>query len=674
MAPEQPDLENDIDKMHRLRRDQPKNVFIGYININSIRNKFESFKCVMGDLFDVITVAETKLDSSFPSSQFVMDGYSNPYRLDISANRGGLLTFVKSDIPSRRLEQFILNPNIQVTIVELRLRKQKWLVCSIYRPPSQNCKYFLSQLSEALDFYNYDNILINGDFNLDPADTDLGEFLLTHSLYNHMKEKTCWKSSSGSCIDLILSNRKHSLMHTGAAVTGLSDYHSLVYTMLKTQYVKLPPLKISYRCYKNFDETYFLEDISRSMANISNYDDFRSIFTSLLDRHAPLKTKFLRANNRPHVSKTLRKAIMKRSRLKRVANTSGKDDDVRAFKKQRNLVVNINRQDKKTFFSNFGRSNMSKGFWKSVKPLFNEKAKYGKERITLVDKDILYNNDSDIANIFNEYFNKITDNLNMPHIPQALSSECDAVLATVEKYASHPSVLFMKSKKQTHTFELSPICEDVMFKEILALDDSKKVSGSIPTKMLKLAARYCVPVLTKCFNSSIIDSSVFPSLLSLAEIIPLYKKGSSTDKVNYGPVSLLPTVSKVFERILAKQLLPFFNTFLSKYLCGFRKSYSCQYAILNMLQKWQKCLSKSGKVGAVLMDLSKAFDCLPFGLLIAKLEAYGVGYNTLKLVLSYLSNRKHRVRLGSSVSEWLEIFVRSSSRLCPRTDLIQCVY
>ncbi|XP_057310572.1 uncharacterized protein LOC130648536 [Hydractinia symbiolongicarpus] len=170
----------------------------------------------------------------------------------------------------------------------------------------------------------------------------------------------------------------------------------------------------------------------------------------------------------------------------------------------------------------------------------------------------------------------------------------------------------IKSKKQTHTFELSPICEDVMFKKILALDDSKKVSGSIPTKMLKLAARYCVPVLTKCFNSSIIDSSVFPSLLSLAEIIPLYKKGSFTDKVNYRPVSLLPTVSKVFERILAKQLLPFFNTFLSKYLCGFRKSYSCQYAILNMLQKWQKCLSKSGKVGAVLMDLSKAFDCLPF--------------------------------------------------------------
>ena len=98
-----------------------------------------------------------------------------------------------------------------------------------------------------------------------------------------MKEKTCWKSSLGSCIDLILSIRKYSLMQT-----GLSDYHSLVYTMLKTRYVKLLPLKISYWCYKIFDETY----ISRSMTNISNCDDFHSIFTSILDRHAPLETKY----------------------------------------------------------------------------------------------------------------------------------------------------------------------------------------------------------------------------------------------------------------------------------------------------------------------------------------------------------------------------------------------
>ena len=95
------------------------------------------------------------------------------------------------------------------------------------------------------------------------------------------------------------------------------------------------------------------------------------------------------------------------------------------------------------------------------------------------------------------------------------------------------------------------------------------------------------------------------------------------------------------------------NTFLSKLLCGFRKGINCQYALLNMIRQWQNHLSDSGKVGAILMDLSKAFDCLPHDLLIAKLTAYGFGYKTLKLFYSYLSDRKHRARLGSSLSDWL---------------------
>ena len=105
-------------------------------------------------------------------------------------------------------------------------------------------------------------------------------------------------------------------MHTGAVETGLSDHHSLVYTMLKTQFSKLPPRKISYRKYTNFDASKFIKEISSAISNISTHDDFERVFTSVLDKHAPLKTKFVRANNKPHVSKALRKAIMRRSHLK----------------------------------------------------------------------------------------------------------------------------------------------------------------------------------------------------------------------------------------------------------------------------------------------------------------------------------------------------------------------
>ena len=179
----------------------------------------------------------------------------------------------------------------------------------------------------------------------------------------------------------------------------------------------------------------------------------------------------------------------------------------------------------------------------------------------------------------------------------------------------------------------------------------------------------CAGTLTKIFNTYIVRLSIFPDELKLAEIIPAHKKNSTTDKSNYRPISLLPVISKVFERLIIKQIQPFVDSFLSKFLCGFRKGYSCQHALLNMLRNWQSSLNSSGIVGAVLMDLSKAFDLLPHDLLIAKLDAYGFGSQVLRLLYSYLSNRKHytRVLLGSSLSTVLELIlgVPQGSVLCP---------
>ena len=101
----------------------------------------------------------------------------------------------------------------------------------------------------------------------------------------------------------------------------------------------------------------------------------------------------------------------------------------------------------------------------------------------------------------------------------------------------------------------------------------------------------------------------------------------------------------------------FLDDKLSIFLCGFRKRYSTQHALLNLVSDWQRVLDRSDKVGAVLMDLSKAFDCLPHDLLIAKLEAYGFGHKSLRFLHSYLSNRKQRVRIGSSLSEWLLVIL-----------------
>ena len=194
-------------------------------------------------------------------------------------------------------------------------------------------------------------------------------------------------------------------------------------------------------------------------------------------------------------------------------------------------------------------------------------------------------------------------------------------------------------------------------KHILELKDNKSVSGDIPTKILKLSANLCCSTLADCFNTAINDG-IFPHDLKLADIVPVFKKKDPLNPENYRPISLLPVISKVFEKILHEQMSNYMDLKLSIYLCGFRKGYSTQHSLLNMIEKWKNWLDKKGGIiGSILMDLSKAYDCIPHDLLIAKLEAYGFSRKSLKLLNSYLNKRHQRVRVGSKFSNWLEILL-----------------
>ena len=143
----------------------------------------------------------------------------------------------------------------------------------------------------------------------------------------------------------------------------------------------------------------------------------------------------------------------------------------------------------------------------------------------------------------------------------------------------------------------------------------------------------------------------------MASVIPVFKSEDTSCKKNYRPISILPSLSKVFEKLLSLQINVFFENKFSKVLCGFRAKHNTQHALVTLLQKWKACLDNSGKVGTILMDLSKAFDCLPHELLIAKLEAYGFQQNSLNLLKNYLNGRFQRVKIGSVFSKWLEILL-----------------
>ena len=114
----------------------------------------------------------------------------------------------------------------------------------------------------------------------------------------------------------------------------------------------------------------------------------------------------------------------------------------------------------------------------------------------------------------------------------------------------------------------------------------------------------------------------------------------------------MPNLSKVYERLMYNQIYPYFDPVFFKLQCGFRKGFNAQHCLLAMIEKWRETLDKGGETGAVLTDLSKAFDCTDHNLLIAKLDAYGFEKQSIKFFHSYLRKRKQRTKIDSAYSSW----------------------
>ena len=159
------------------------------------------------------------------------------------------------------------------------------------------------------------------------------------------------------------------------------------------------------------------------------------------------------------------------------------------------------------------------------------------------------------------------------------------------------------------------------FKEIRLLKLNKASQYSdISTKIIKENSDILSNFICESINNSI-KSSIFPSCLKHADVTPLHKKCNKSLKENYRPVSILPILSKVFERSMSKQMSSFFDDIFSIYQYGFRKGFISQQCLLALLEKWKRSIDRGKVFGDLLTDLSKAFDCLNHDLLIAKLNA-----------------------------------------------------
>ena len=216
----------------------------------------------------------------------------------------------------------------------------------------------------------------------------------------------------------------------------------------------------------------------------------------------------------------------------------------------------------------------NKKFWGVVKPLLSNKVVYN-ERITLIEDDKIIENDKNTAFILNEFFSNIITTLGIPQYNETepVSHNIgDPLMKAIMKYRLHPSIVAIKKNCNSGlSFSFSQVERHKILNEINNLKTNKATqSTDIPTKLIKENSDIFRDFI--CGNYiNCVSSSVFPNLLKNAIITPVHKKGTKSSKDSYRPVSILSNISEIFERLLFKQILEYFEPTLSKFQCGFRK-------------------------------------------------------------------------------------------------------
>ena len=284
------------------------------------------------------------------------------------------------------------------------------------------------------------------------------------------------------------------------------------------------------------------------------------------------------------------------------------------------------------------KNNMKKT-WKTINDTLGKRKNNCKLPIYVLDNDKKISNPQNIANTLNNYFANIGTNL---------PSSSNHGNETYKQYLQTPSPCSCIFSKITEN-EVLKIIDEMENKSSAGYD-------CISNKMLKYIRNEISEPLTLIINQ-MIESGVFPSGLKTSKIIPLHKKGDINEKNNYRPISLLPTMSKIFERIIYKQLYAYFdnNNIMSEQHYGFRTKHSTELAAVKLVDYIKHEIDEQHTPVNIYIDLSKAFDTLNYDILLHKLHYYGVTGISYDLIRSYLTDRKQYVKFNAFESEHIDV-------------------
>ena len=586
-----------------------KGINIGNLNVQGIcGDKMSKFSEITSLLtapansgLHIFGMSETKLKEHKPNDVFKIAGFQLPFRKDNNTNGGGgIIVYVRDGILAKRREDLETH-DIACLWIEICPNKGKsFLVGTIYRPPDSKIEYN-DRFEEFIDFVSNQNkeFILLGDFNRNllsqEIDRDWGNFTSSLGLTQLISEPTRVTQESRTLIDHIYTNNEETIQCVSVEKMCISD-HFAVFCNRKshTSVCKNTHQVITYRSFKNFEEAYFLSDLSsvpwEILEQFDHVDDivsaWKSLFFEVLDKHAPIKSQWVKKKYQPDwLSPEILDCMKERNKCKINGN-------ITAYKELQNKVTNlINIAKKKTYQSKIeeGRSD-PRTIWKLFKEFgIKSKGNDGENNFAIKSENDMITNESDLAEHFNNYFVNVASNLKEPIV----NSEFERL----------------------NTFVQSKVPNDVEFKIpsinvgfvriFLSNLNVNKSTGldNIGPKILKISANIIAPSLVYIINKSICTGS-FPNIWKEAKIKPLFKSGDKDDINNYRPISILPTISKLIEKWVDINFSLFLNNFnlLHKSQSGFRAKHSTESAMILMVDSWLKALNAGKLVGCVMVD------------------------------------------------------------------------
>ena len=571
----------------------------------------------------------------------------------------------------------------------------KLIVTNIYKPPKnnnnrENIELFMNEFAPILEKVNSSNIevLLGGDWNINilkiNENSVYSEFLdlmLANSLFPKITMPTRFATHTASLLDNFYCKfSDHSLnAFAGIMMSGLSDH--LPYFVCLSNFKKQNINKTKFvKCKINKPEAIeaFLSELrSADIYNDldhalesgpnENYDKMINKIAKLKDKHLPYK--FVKFNRHKHRDKkwmtySIINSIRTRDKKYHQLKCTNPNDPAYLTLKQNLGIYNgilkrLIREVKATYYHKLFETYKHdiKNTWKTISDILCKSSKNKNPIKEMKVEGKLSSNIKEICNGFNSFF---------VNIGPKLASE----IKTSDK--AHYSFYLKKAISSEFSFELVTL-EDV--NKLIRNLKPKESAGydGISLKMLKLIAPSIVKPLTLIINQSLFTGA-FPEKLKMAKVIPLFKKDDRLLMDNYRPVSLLTSISKVFEKVAHNQLSNYFinNKLLFKSQYGFRAEHSTEFASMELVDRVIKSLEVKQSPLSIFMDLSKAFDTLDHSILLHKLAYYGIKGIELEWFKSYLTNRKQYVEIDGNISDTKVITtgVPQGSVLGPRLFLI----